>query len=372
MLLLFLYQPFQPFSIFHFFTSSSYVYRLSTKINTVFNRPTDSTGSGKGACNPKTGECACYPGFTGDGCRRMSCPNHCSGHGQCLTTAKQASLIAQKNYFSNRGIKMDKNVLHGKYSYNQWDRDKSASCLCDPGYSGFNCKDIECPRGDDPLTTEDKHGRLEVNDIQLITVGPGTSSVRNSADHDSGSFTLTFTDPQGKKWTTRPIEGSDKTDVEHCVVFNGYCTQGNLVTANRVRDSLMNLPNNVIDKVQVSLDTSGSIGTGLMQYRVTFVGTTVQGKQPLLECNHVGCDRDGCAPRFNGILPASTAVCTVKGTTSYNFETETVAATYTDGQDGTAENMECSRRGLCNRRSGRCACFAGYQGAACNIQTVMI
>ena len=81
---------------------------------------------------------------------------------------------------------------------------------------------------------------------------------------------------------------------------------------------------------------------------------------------------DGCSPRFKGIQPAATAVCTVKGTTSYYHETETVAASEQDGRDGTAEFEECSRRGRCDRGTGQCSCFDGYQGGACNIQTVMI
>ena len=329
--------------------------------------------SGRGVCNYKTGECVCWPGYTGDGCRRMSCPNQCSGHGQCLTTAKHAKLDSVGDFFSDRGHKLDKGVIRGQYSYKAWDRDKTTSCLCDPGYIGISCKEMECPRGDDPLTTEDQHGQLEVSAVQTITVGPGTGTIRHLGS-TSGYFTLSFTDPQGKRWTTRPILASDKTDTEHCTVGSSQyvCESGGLITANNLRMALTNLPNDVIDKVEVSLDTSSSIGVGLMQYRVTFVGAVVSGKQPLLECNHVGCDVDGCAPRFAGIQPAATAVCTVKGATFFRHETEGIAASAIDGQEGTAENEECSRRGLCDRKTGRCACFPGYQGAACNIQTVMI
>jgi hypothetical protein len=45
----------------------------------------------------------------------------------------------------------------------------------------------------------------------------------------------------------------------------------------------MNLPNDVVNKVRVSLDTSSSAGVGLLKYRVTFIGSTVSGKQHLLE-----------------------------------------------------------------------------------------
>jgi hypothetical protein len=325
--------------------------------------------SGRGQCNHKTGECNCYPGFSGDACRRLSCPNDCSGHGQCLTTEQHGKLNVHKDFFSDKGVKLNKNIISGRFTYKKWDQYKTASCLCDPGFTGIHCNDRKCPRGDDPLTTEDEHGRLEVYDIQTITVGPGTGTIRDEGTA-SGYFTLTFTDSNNEKWTTRPIQASDKTDDTYC--HFGATLSGNIVTANAVRDALMNLPNDVVNKVRVSLDTSSSAGVGLLKYRVTFIGSTVSGKQHLLECNHVGCNLDGCAPRFNGIEPAATAVCTVKGATSYEHETVTVASSSIDGQDGTAENQVCSRRGLCDRKTGRCQCFDGYQGAACSIQTVLI
>ena len=38
---------------------------------------------------------------------------------------------------------------------------------------------------------------------------------------------------------------------------------------------------------------------------------------------------------------------------------------------GTTEDVECSRRGLCDHESGICDCFAGYTGEACQVQNAV-
>jgi hypothetical protein len=294
---------------------------------------------------------------------------------------------------------MNKNVIAGAVNYDLWDSKKSRSCVCDPGFGGIDCGNMLCPRGDDPLTTEDAQGITEVYEVQTITVGfSGAKAARDyqtlasantKGKSAQGSFTLTFTDSFGKDWTTRPIPASDRDETAHAVlaldsfkqptgnvagettpeVNEGRVTTGVQTTQHHIRAALMALPNDVINDVEVSMDVTGSNNN--IRYRVTFIGSGTSGKRNLLQCNHIGCDVDGCQPRFPGILPAGTdTMCTVKGATSYNFETETVA---TDGaQSGTGEDTECSNRGICDYSTGQCGCFEGYTGEACSIQTILV
>lgn len=34
-----------------------------------------------------------------------------------------------------------------------WDANILHGCVCDPGWIGHDCSQLECPRGDDPFTT---------------------------------------------------------------------------------------------------------------------------------------------------------------------------------------------------------------------------
>merc|ERR1712146_132078 len=76
----------------------------------------------KGKCDRKTGQCECYVGYTGKGCKRSSCPTSngltCSGHGVCKTLAAVNS------------------------GYTEWDAEKTQVCVCDAGYEGYGCVSV--------------------------------------------------------------------------------------------------------------------------------------------------------------------------------------------------------------------------------------
>ena len=67
-----------------------------------------------------------------------------------------------------------------QYSYTQWDAEKIHGCICDLGYTGYDCSLRVCPSGDDPLTTSQTD-----QEVQLF---------RCSADNTSGGYVVLYFD----------------------------------------------------------------------------------------------------------------------------------------------------------------------------------
>ena len=166
--------------------------------------------SNMGECDPMSGLCSCRPGFEGRACERFSCaappayssntdtsvgpltnyypdgfttstgsnptelvvdfakPNRmnpggyffsqpgdnepysqlpvgavvpCSGHGVCRTMAEAAA--------GWNGL----NLVRPPVAYSNWEADAMQGCLCDYGWSGFDCASRQCPFGRDPMDT---------------------------------------------------------------------------------------------------------------------------------------------------------------------------------------------------------------------------
>merc|ERR1719197_355350 len=162
--------------------------------------------SSKGICDASSGECQCFDGYEGKGCRRQSCPNGCSGHGRCVYNRGVSG-----DYLTASTTHGDDN--HAKFTSQTWDTDKSRQCACDRGWEGYDCSSRVCPKGDDPLTDCDT--RREKDDVQLVLIeAVGGNGQDKSANFKSQSnfFTLTFTDMFGGNYTTHPIQLNDNSD----------------------------------------------------------------------------------------------------------------------------------------------------------------
>merc|ERR1711966_425167 len=217
----------------------------------------------KGICDRKSGECKCFDGYEGKGCRRSTCPEGCSGHGTCEYIEELAEDFADRrngpgNKYQDltRNSQLDADAStgdgdscgtsglvttlvtarsantdkHSGHQYNLWDSGKIQGCKCDLGYEGADCSTREVPRGDDPLTTV----KAETMKQSIVLTGASAGD----------QFFLNYYDPYGGKWTTNTITavdaGTADADVSH---------------AKLIEDELSALPNEVLEGVKVKATT---------------------------------------------------------------------------------------------------------------------
>jgi len=365
-----------------------------------------ATCGNKGDCQGKSGECACYEPFEGKGCRRMACPNGCSGHGTCEYMEELALNNNCGWDASAQGLKT--NCIHTSITgldgaeahsataitYTGWDRNKIQGCQCDPGWAGIDCSGRICPMGNDPLRTRNAADTFPQEATTFeVQVGWVQDVAFKTADADVPTFVLAFTDTYNEKWYTRPIALNSNG-----ATYDAILTEVNNelpVLKDTVYKALMDLPNAAItgittDPVTGIASSSGSFllvtaeqvgqtaGTDDKLAKITITFNSPHNSGPLtnkLSCEFAGCTHaaatttgnpGGCSPKYNGLNTASaaaaitTAQCTVKNVAG------------SDGTRGTTNQDTCSRRGSCDGGSGLCTCYEGYTDEDCSMQTVLV
>merc|ERR1719181_599813 len=182
--------------------------------------------SDKGICDHVTGQCRCFAGYTGAGCRRSECPNSCHGHGRCVLDAEV--------YQTNSEIYQPTDQMYGNdmllFAQKQyWNNMKTTQCICDAGYTGYDCSTRMCPKGDDPssgCTTE-----LKYSDVQVVSLSLTNDLDATEPFNVEQYFTLKYTDSFNNEYETKPLSYYDD--------------------ASTVQKALMGLPNFVIPNLEV-------------------------------------------------------------------------------------------------------------------------
>lgn len=360
----------------------------------------------KGICDRTTGECACFEGFEGSGCRRSVCPANCNGVGTCELMKDLArdwqnrksgpghkfkemscnTLGTSECHF--QGLKTTNIVARSANSdhihgilYQNWDAAKIQICRCDVGFDGPDCGLRMVPKGDDPLTI-----------VQSIGMKQGITFTGDS----DGEFVITYHDPYGGSWVTDAIKSEAGTEKDDKTV------------AKRAEDALKLLPQEVFFDVSVTATTDTSVkfcsrmkdgvqhllaqpghspnwrgkvttnqpnqceaeytNTGVwdpsdstIDLTITF-GTSMglSGVQYLLEVD--------TTVRESGSSPVSAGISVGSGLVVSSSVAE---INYNDNLTNLSELTDCGDRGLDNGE-GECECFEGFKGGACELLELYI
>jgi hypothetical protein len=313
-----------------------------TKDTTFDNQHVYMECGGRGLCDRSTGQCKCFSSFTGEGCRRTTCPNDCSGHGQCRTDANSFYYLGQTPTSPYGGQIPDHSKTPGASTWGihtSWL--KYQQCHCDAGYQGDDCSLRMCPKGDDPET---ECANDLGNDKQKISCAfAKDKDGAGAAELKKAFIYLRFTDQFNGVYDTRPILiDTDKKPAE---------------VANSIQDALEALPNFAIPQIEIDVDLANKKAPVI---DVEFTDGHNTGKQPLLVVmDHAAC-KSGSQPKFEKVTLVSGAnadiTCTVTRVPLTNNEYK--------------EHATCSNRGICDQSTGLCNCFDGYFGSACdNVNT---
>jgi len=301
--------------------------------------------SNKGFCDRTSGLCECFEGYEGSSCQRTTCPNDCSGHGICRTVDEIAAGALNKKLVNREHDYELWSGVETAFTYNLWDGDKNQACVCDYGYSGFDCSLRECPRGDDPMThrAKDCAGYACTNERQLLNI-----DMSDASTDESMYFSLNFTDWAGQTWVTNQIQigkpgqdASSTTFQSHSGAFDKVIVSA-ATAATVLEAELEGIPNGVFENVKVEAAIDA---TNTDLYLVTFTFFDNSGALPLL----VAYVHEGTEP------------ATPSGLTLADI-------TITRDRAGNKEEATCSNRGICDYETGICKCFRGYYDDDCSVQ----
>ena len=368
------------------------------------HRPLTATEcSSMGDCSRIKGTCKCYDGFEGVACEIMSCPANCNGHGRCFSLREAAETDDDRD-------------LHVTTTYDLWDADRIFGCVCDEGYTGYDCSVRTCIKGQDgrasyttemvdeaqtfscagtsgsfkfkfrgettgaisvasiPTTSgesgtntgtgvgESLESKLEALDsIDHVTVSVSSSSTGAICDNDGATFVVTFTHQHGDLPDLQVVQASGVTPALTSSVSG---TKGEEVCNNR---GLCSETTGICACYGGFSSSDGSgrtaasaTGTAGAKGDCGFESSTPTGCPGSTPCTDQGIcsgSPDFKCTCFDGFMSGDCSLRTCPYGLAWWDEPSSTNVAHAPA--------ECSNRGVCDRSNGKCTCMKGFSGEAC-------
>lgn len=106
--------------------------------------------SDRGTCDHSTGECQCLEGWTGSACQYTACKD--LSNGVCTSNEEFARLAVARR--TATGSLWPTGVMRAVAYSGAWDTGLQYGALCDIGFRGAGCQEVECPSFKDPLNPD--------------------------------------------------------------------------------------------------------------------------------------------------------------------------------------------------------------------------
>jgi len=303
--------------------------------------------SNKGHCDYTNGLCTCETGFQGEACERLTCFSECSSRGRCISMKYNAMQRDPGELTSPFVLPVFETV---------WDANKIYGCHCDSSYYAPDCSLSYCPTGDDPMTgnadTPTTTNPAQINEQQQINCKAG-----------GGTYKLTF---RGE--TTAPLDSAaDDVAIKAALEALNTITRVD-INGDRACEKA------TVGSITVEfLDEFGDLpmmlvdGTALLDGEGTDPAATIS----VIEAANQKGTKENALCSNRGLCDPLTGVCTCS--TGYDTS-DGYGGSGTRGDCGYNKDnaqfcpgvIACSGHGECASDTFKCSCFAGWQGADCS------